>query len=187
MLQILNDVFGLICHQNPDHTWSPGGLLLPACQRCTGLYIGAFVAALWHIAFRPAPTNRWLWLHGGFLLAMVPFGFHLVPQGPFVRTDSGVLFGFGLVAFLWLTLEPAGHLPRSALRTAGWCFAASLVATVVLIPWFGASGDVTAAVSLSFLIGAGAFALTALVTWNLLLAAMAIIRPLQRLSQRGIA
>jgi len=118
---------------------------------------------------------------------MVPFGFHLVPQGPFVRTDSGVLFGFGLVAFLWLTLEPAGHLPRSALRTAGWCFAASLVATVVLIPWFGASGDVTAAVSLSFLIGAGAFALTALVTWNLLLAAMAIIRPLQRLSQRGIA
>lgn len=102
MHEILQHFFGWVCGQEPAHTWAPCGLLLPFCQRCSGLYAGAFVAAVLHVWLRPAPTNRWLWLNGSFLLLMVPFGFHWLPQGPLLRTVTGVLFGFGLVAFLAL-------------------------------------------------------------------------------------
>jgi uncharacterized membrane protein len=104
MPELLRHVFGWVCGQNPAHTWSPGGELLPLCQRCTGVYIGAFAAALLHLAWRPAPAPRWLWLNGAFLLFIMPSGFYWIPQNPELRCASGILFGFGLVAFLWLTL-----------------------------------------------------------------------------------
>jgi uncharacterized membrane protein len=104
MHDLLRHVFGWVCGQNPAHTWSPGGELLPVCQRCTGVYTGALVAALLHLAWRPVPTARWLWLNGAFLLVMVPAGFYWIPQNPELRCASGTLYGFGLVAFLWLTV-----------------------------------------------------------------------------------
>ena len=104
MTELLRHVFGWVCGQDPAHTWSPGGELLPLCQRCTGVYAGAFVAALLHLAWRPAPTPRWLWLNGAFLLGMLPFGFYWIPQNAELRCASGILFGFGLIAFLCLTL-----------------------------------------------------------------------------------
>jgi len=110
MAELLHHLFGCVCGQNPVHTWAPGGVWLPVCQRCTGLYAGACVAALLHLALRPVATSRWLWLHGGFLLCMIPFGYHWLPQGPVLRALTGVLFGFGLVAFLRLPLRLApGH------------------------------------------------------------------------------
>ena len=33
---------------------------------------------------------------------MIPCGFHLLPQGPLLRTTTGFLFAFGLVYFLML-------------------------------------------------------------------------------------
>jgi uncharacterized membrane protein len=33
-----------VCHQNPDHTLSIGGKLLPLCARCTGMYLGSLTA-----------------------------------------------------------------------------------------------------------------------------------------------
>ncbi len=53
----------------------------------------------------PRLTGRFLEMHGAFLLLMVPFGFHWVAQGPVLRTLTGVLFGFGVVTFLWLPLS----------------------------------------------------------------------------------
>ena len=44
MQDLLQTIFGWVCGQNPGHTWAPGGLMLPCCQRCTGLYAGAFFA-----------------------------------------------------------------------------------------------------------------------------------------------
>jgi uncharacterized membrane protein len=105
MLDFLAHLFAAVCGQNPDHTWAPGGLLLPCCQRCTGLYAGAGVAALLHLWLRPKLTGRFLEIHGAFLLLMVPFGFHWVPQGPALRTAAGVLFGFGVVTYLMLPLK----------------------------------------------------------------------------------
>jgi len=105
MLEILTHWFAAVCGQDPGHTWAPGGILLPCCQRCTGLYVGAGVAALLHLWLRPRLTSRFLEMHGAFLLLMIPFGFHWLPQGPALRTLTGVLFGFGVVAFLWLQLS----------------------------------------------------------------------------------
>ena len=105
MPEILAHWFAAVCGQDPGHTWAPGGILLPCCQRCTGLYVGAAVAMLLHLWLRPKLTGRFLEIHGAFLLAMVPLGFHWVAQGPVLRTISGVLFGFAVVTFLWLPLS----------------------------------------------------------------------------------
>jgi uncharacterized membrane protein len=105
MLEIFAHWFAAVCGQDPGHTWAPGGILLPCCQRCTGLYVGAGVAALLHLLLRPRLSGRFLEIHGAFLLAMVPFGFHWVGQGPVLRTLTGVLFGSGVVTFLWLPLS----------------------------------------------------------------------------------
>ena len=92
--------FSFVCGQSPGRSWLPGGELLPFCQRCTGLYTGAAVGAILQVLCRPRSSPRFLWIHGFFLLQMVPLGFHLVPQGPSLRTLSGFLFALGVVAFL---------------------------------------------------------------------------------------
>lgn len=97
----LVSLFGFVCGRDPDHLWAPGGLVLPCCQRCVGLYVGAVLGVVLNALFRPRSTPAWRWLHGLFLLQMVPFGFHWIPQGPGVRTMTGLLFACGLVAFLW--------------------------------------------------------------------------------------
>jgi uncharacterized membrane protein len=97
-------LFSAVCGQQPDHTWSPGSVFLPCCQRCLGLYAGAAVALALHRRFKPKLTGRFLEVHGLFLFVMLPFGFHWLPQGPVLRTLSGILFGFGVVTFLWLPI-----------------------------------------------------------------------------------
>ena len=192
MPELLRHVFGWVCGQNPAHTWSPGGELLPLCQRCTGVYIGAFAAALLHLAWRPAPAPRWLWLNGAFLLFIMPSGFYWIPQNPELRCASGILFGFGLVAFLWLTLPakftihdlrftrpPAIHGSRVNRKSqilnepepphAGCYkyFAAGLLATLALTPVLAENGNAAAAKILIAACVAGALALAALLLANL--------------------
>ncbi len=117
-MDLLRHCFSLVCGQNPDHTWCPGGLMLPFCQRCTGLYLGAFVAAGLYWLLRPGLTNRLLWVHGLFLLAMAPLGFHWLPHGPFLRGLSGFYFGAALVTFLVLPLrKPDGN---SGVKSGVW-------------------------------------------------------------------
>ena len=174
MLELLRNFFGWICSQSPAHTWSPGGEWLPCCQRCTGLYVGAMVAAALHLVLRPAPANRWLWLNGGFLLLMVPFGFHWLPQGEVLRALTGVLFGFGLVAFLSLpfahtgsplpALHPANSNARGGAKIAAWLV--GFLATLSLVPWLGTNGNVFAAYSLALLAAGGALVLAGLVLVN---------------------
>ena len=191
MLDFLRHVFGWVCGQNPAHTWSPGGELLPVCQRCTGVYSGAFVAALLHLAWRPAPTPRWLWLNGAFLLFMLPSGFYWFPQNPELRCASGILFGFGLVAFLWLTLpdkftiydlrftSPSDLHGNRVNRKSQIVndqpphvssykfFAASLLAALVLTPLLAENGNAAAAAILIFACIGGALTLAGLLLVNL--------------------
>lgn len=101
-MEFLHQLFAPFCGQ--QHSWWVGDLLLPFCQRCTGLYVGGAVAAVLCLLFRPRPTRAILWVHGGFLLLMIPFGYHLVPQNSEIRMLTGQLFSFGLVYFL--TLNP---------------------------------------------------------------------------------
>jgi uncharacterized membrane protein len=120
MLEILNHLFAAVCGQNPDHTWAPGGILLPCCQRCLGLYAGAAVAIAMHWWLRPRLTTRFLEVHGAFLLLMAPFGFHWVPQGPALRTITGMLFGFGVVTYLWLPVNRVFHRRRARMEDGVW-------------------------------------------------------------------
>ena len=99
----LAELFSYVCGQ--VNLWTPGGEALPFCQRCTGLYVGGAWAQLLWLAFRPRPTLRVLGMHGMLLVLMIPFGYHLVPQGGEVRTATGLLFAVGLTYFL--ALNPA--------------------------------------------------------------------------------
>lgn len=178
MSDLLQHAFGWLCGQYPAHTWSPGGDLLPLCQRCTGVYVGALVAGLLHLAWRPAPTPRWLWLNGTFLLFIIPSGFYWIPQNPELRCASGILFGFGLVSYLWLMLPDKlpcrsrgneAHTDDEPEQTRPGNFkfyTGTLVATLVLTPLFAEYGNAVAAGILTFAITAGALTLAGLLSAN---------------------
>jgi len=180
MSALLHHAFGWVCGQYPAHTWSPGGELLPLCQRCTGVYVGALVAALLHLAWRPAPTPRWLWLNGAFLLFIIPSGFYWIPQNPELRCASGILFGFGLVSYLWLML-PEKNFRRSRGEEAQTesnnmsepphvgsykVFAGTLIAALVLTPLLAENGNGVAAAILVIASTTGALTLAALLSAN---------------------
>jgi len=186
MLDFLHPLFSHVCGQNLAHTWSPDGETLPCCQRCTGVYVGALVAALLHLAWPPQPTRFWRWLNGVFLLFMIPAGFHWFPQGPELRAASGILFGFGIVAFLWLPLP--GKFTIYDLRfTLRLCFvvvnrksqivnAVALLAVLIFTPLLGASENSFAAPALALLPAGGALALVLLLAADLFLAARGMWR-----------
>jgi len=182
MLELLSQFFGAVCGQHPEHTWAPGGLLLPVCQRCTGLYAGAAVAAFLHVFPRPKPSSRWLELHGAFLLLMVPFGFHWIPQGPSLRSITGVLFGFGVLMFLRLPVsfrlaaqEPLpGHRITPEHRRLVYLIA--LAVTAVAVPWLGNAGGTLAGYVLITLCCVGAVALGVLAAANVALGTAAALR-----------
>jgi len=144
--------------------WAPGGVLLPFCQRCTGFYAGAAVALVLHLALRIRPGNRFLLVHGGFLLLMIPFGYHWIPQNALVRALSGVLFGAGVVSFLWLFPGRRAGADREPGPAESLIYAIGITGTLVLIPvsaaW-GGSGAWYALVCLATLGLAGLAALVA--------------------------
>lgn len=116
-MEILTDLFSHVCGQPIDRTWLPGGLALPVCQRCTGLYVGAALAAGLLLWLRPRMGPRFLQAHGACLLGMAPFGFHWIAHGPEIRTITGLLFGAAVVVFL--ALGPLEWLGASAGRRRG--------------------------------------------------------------------
>jgi uncharacterized membrane protein len=132
--------FGLLCGRDPSHMWSPGGVLLPFCQRCTGFYAGAAIALLLHFALRIRPNNRFLAVHGGFLLLMIPLGCHWVPQNALVRALSGVLFGAGVVSFLWLFPGPRAGADRDPGPAESMIYAIGIIGALVLVPLSAAWG-----------------------------------------------
>ncbi len=179
MLEILRCLFSVVCGQDPSHAWAPGGLVLPCCQRCAGLYVGAGIAALAHALLRPKPMGHFLELHGSFLLLMVPFGFHWVPQGDVLRTITGALFGFGVVAFLLLPLNAASRSAGTdaAKGTVGHgAYWALLCGTSVLLPLVCAYGGPLSAYALSAAVLGGAIAVMLLVFADVLLGIRGMLR-----------
>lgn len=191
MLDFLNHFFSAVCGQNPDHTWAPGGILLPCCQRCIGLYVGAAVATLLHWWLKPRLTARFLEAHGAFLLVTAPFGFHWVAQGPVLRTVTGVLFGFAVATFLRAPLgqrtEPrsgAGKVPSDApgRPAALRAYTAGLAAAVLLLPVIAARGGEFAAAILSGTAFCGALAVGVLALADTGVALAAAIRFVRRMA-----
>ncbi|MCB1126198.1 MAG: DUF2085 domain-containing protein [Verrucomicrobiae bacterium] len=164
----LAEAFSLVCGQNPDHTWIVGGLALPCCERCTGLYAGAACALILHLVFRPQSRDWHWWVHALLLLQMAPFGLHWVEQGAVLRTVSGLLFGFGLVAYLWIA--PTSLIKRPfppCPRGCGPGYGLGLVCTVLLVPGLALWGGVLTASVLTCLAVAGALTFATLVVLNI--------------------
>jgi len=157
-------VFALVCGQDAFHTWAPGGALLPFCQRCSGFYSGAAVALALQALLWMRPGARFLQVHGLFLLLMIPFGFHWLPQGALARTLLGLLYGFGVVSFLWLWPGVRLGATRPASRGRLVLYAAGVAACLVAVPalsvWGGrAARQTLVALALVGLAGIGALAL----------------------------
>jgi len=182
MIESLQEIFSMVCAQNSAHTWAPGGELLPLCQRCTGFYTGAALALALLLVFRPKPDGRFRQLHLALVLAMTPFGFHLVPQEELLRTVSGYWFGFGVVGLLWL-LPARRFFPR--LKTSGvllpLCWGAP---GLVLLPVMASRGGHAAALLLSWLAAAGWLGLAGLVLANTAVACSWCLRA-PRLAREG--
>jgi uncharacterized membrane protein len=54
---LLYGVGGVVCHQLPERSFHVWGAQLPVCARCTGIYLGAALAAF-SVAVRPQ-IGRW--------------------------------------------------------------------------------------------------------------------------------
>jgi hypothetical protein len=122
------------------------------------------VAAVLQLRLKPRLTGRFLWIHGLFLLQMVPFGYHWLPQGPLLRTVTGALFAFGLVTFFWLL--PASRRPTNEKPTADNYFTA-LALSVALVLALSVSNSTISALTLSSLAAGGLLTLATLVLTNL--------------------
>jgi len=192
-MDFLAHLFAWVCGQNPAHTWSPGGWLLPCCQRCTGLYVGACIGAALHFWLKPRLSGRFLEVHGAFLLLMMPFGFHWLAQSAWVRTATGVLFGFGVVTFLWLlpdarvlSARPTSwHSERNQRATLAYVI--GLMLTTIAVPALAQSVNAQVALLLAGLTLAGLLALTALVVANVVFGMLGCVRFLRWLRTRVCA
>ncbi len=189
----MQTIFGWVCGQDPGHTWAPGGWPLPCCQRCTGLYVGACMAAVIHVWQCPRLTGRFLEAHGLMLLMMVPFGFHWVAQGPGLRSLSGVLFGAAVFTFLWLPLgsarvRPKMPEPRQQKGAVGPTHHAAYVLTLAVIagslPLAAHYGGRWAGPLLGTLAGCGFLALISAAAANLLVFGSQLVRGFSRLRAR---
>lgn len=165
-MDLLRILFSYLCGQ--QHLWVLGGVALPFCQRCTGLYVGAFCAIILVAVFRPRPGVFLYWLHGVFMLAMFPFGFHLVEHGGLIRTFTGAVFAFGMVYYL--ALNPLsmtiGWKDYRPWHSAAYLMLASGTISLLLIGLH--SGGAMSARLLSILGALGLAAILILVVANLI-------------------
>lgn len=167
-MHFLRHLFSHVCGQ--VNCWHAGGVVSAACQRCSGLYIGALVATVAFVTFRPRPTSRSLWLHGIAMLLMLPFGYHLIHQNAFLRAITGQFFGYGMT--FYLLLLPADRFDLWQTRAPAFSrlwYPMSLVAAIPVILLVATSGTPQAIVALSYFAFAGLMTVTYLISWNALI------------------
>ncbi len=171
MHEALEQLFAVVCGQRSDHSCVIDSDYRLLCQRCLGIYGGAAIAALVHLMRRPLRSPAFLWLNGLCLLQMVPMGLHWVPQGPVLRTISGLAFGFGVVAWMWLpTREPCRVAGRARRRMHLRVYLSLLLASLAIVPAAATLGGELAHAAISILSMIGLAALTCVAVRAVLLA-----------------
>jgi uncharacterized membrane protein len=168
MADVIHHVFSWVCGQAADRTWSPGGVPLPFCQRCTGLYAGVPLALLAQALVRLRSTYALRWIYGLCLIQMIPFGYHWIEGGPILRTLSGAVFAFGLVGFLAAPFLAAWRKPAAPPRLGALLLLGAAGPAVVVA---AARGGAAARATLTALGTLGLGALVLLLAANLALVA----------------
>ncbi len=102
-------VFSPVCHQRPGRCFTMGGYSWAVCQRCSGIYIGLFLASLLPILrrfFAQFPIGRRVWV----LAATAPLALDaLLPATGIWTNTAATRFGTGLLFGVMLsTLLVAG-------------------------------------------------------------------------------
>lgn len=103
-----------VCHQIASHSYIVGGVQLPLCARCTGLFLGAWIT-LTFLATRSRkcafPKAKYRWMLLVILLAYAADGLNsalfeiapslsLYPPSNLLRLTTGVLMGIALGVLL---------------------------------------------------------------------------------------
>ncbi len=104
-MKALSTIFSFLCSQDVSRSFGIEGLLLPLCQRCTGVYVGMGISFVWLLANRyykkGLPPRSVIYVNIASLAIMPIFGFHLLDPGPGWRLWSSLIFG-NAVTFLIL-------------------------------------------------------------------------------------
>ena len=163
--ELATQVLSFLCHQDPSRAFQPGGEPLPLCARCVGVYVGFVLALPLMIMAGRLPRKLSLCLHGAFVLQVIPFGFHLIPHGPTLRSISGQVFALGVVYFLFTAIRhsrlrmdklesPSAYTGRWLIRyLLGVIQAAVLLQLFLRLPWPWAA----TVINVLALIGLGVF------------------------------
>ena len=120
-METLTAAFAYVCGQ--ARCFVIDGVPLPVCQRCAGLYVGAFVTGVWLLLSRAArrglPAYGVVCAQALALLVALAGGLHVLDSGPTWRLLCGLWTGH--VALLWLV--GGGNQLRAAARggPAGPC------------------------------------------------------------------
>jgi uncharacterized membrane protein len=99
MLWLLRKIGDYICHQNPQRSFSWYGTPFPLCARCTGIYLGLFLALLfayWRYR-RKTLTSLPAFYLGYFVIANLLMSLDVFSQS--LRQPSSNLLRF-LLGFL---------------------------------------------------------------------------------------
>jgi len=187
MIDLLRELFGQVCGQGSHPAWTPGGTPLICCQRCLGLYVGGLAAWALHLCWKPRLSRDFLAVHGALILLLAPFGWHWLPENPWLRTLTGFLCGAGIATFLWLV--PATKVwrhpqltPAKGSRKYAFGLGAASVGLLLAVQY----GGTAAAWALNWLAAAGLVAFGALAILNIMpLTAGVLPRPGQPKTRTG--
>ena len=108
-METLREIFSFVCGQG--RCFAVDGATLPLCQRCLGLYTGAFLTVIWLVASgiwrRGLPGWGVFLVNTATLLAAMLGGLRALDYGPVWRLTCGLWSGH--VAVFWL-ISGAVHL-----------------------------------------------------------------------------
>jgi len=101
-METLTDIFSHLCGQG--RCFIVDGAILPVCQRCLGLYVGAVLTVIWLLASgiwrRGLPSWSVFLTNVGVLLAGILGGLGVIDTGATWRLTCGLWTGH--VVMLWL-------------------------------------------------------------------------------------
>jgi uncharacterized membrane protein len=91
--------FSSVCHQIPERCFSLLGYPWAVCHRCSGIYFGLWIGALFYPALPEILRHRFMrrsWLLGALVFLALDTGLPLMglwTNTPLTRVTSGIVFG----------------------------------------------------------------------------------------------